>query len=244
MKKAILVVSFGTTYAEAEQTCIRPVEAALAAAYPDWEVRRAYTARIVMRRLRERGVEIRSVEEALGQLRAEGFEKIVLASTHMIPGEEYESLRAAAGNLPVSEPLMNDETDLEWMAHRMGEIAAEEGWRTLFMGHGTDHAADETYVRLRALLPENAFLACVEGAHRLETILPRLDALKEKKLALAPLMLVAGDHAHNDLAGGDEDSWLSILTGRGFDVTVRMQGLGADEKVQARFVEKVGRALN
>lgn len=139
---------------------------------------------------------------------------------------------------------MNDEADLEWMAHRMGEIAAEEGRRTLFMGHGTDHAADETYVRLRALLPENAFLACVEGAHRLETILPRLDALKEKKLALAPLMLVAGDHAHNDLAGGDEDSWLSILTGRGFDVTVRMQGLGADEKVQARFVEKVGRALN
>ena len=75
-------------------------------------------------------------------------------------------------------------------------------------------------------------------------LLPRLDALKEKKLALAPLMLVAGDHAHNDLAGGDEDSWLSILTGRGFDVTVRMQGLGADEKVQARFVEKVERALN
>lgn len=244
MKKAILAVSFGTTYAEAEQTCIRPVEAALAAAYPDWEVRRAYTARIVMRRLRERGVEIHSVEEALGQLRAEGFEKIVLASTHMIPGEEYESLRAAAGNLPVSEPLMNDEADLKWMARRMGEIAAEEGRHTLFMGHGTDHAADETYVRLRALLPENAFLACVEGAHRLETILPQLDALKEKKLALAPLMLVAGDHAHNDLAGDDEDSWLSILTKRGFDVTVRMQGLGADEKVQARFVEKVGRALN
>ena len=244
MKKAILAVSFGTTYAEAEQTCIRPVEAALAAAYPDWEVRRAYTARIVMRRLRERGVEIHSVEEALGQLRTEGFEKIVLASTHMIPGEEYESLRAAAGNLPVSEPLMNDEADLKWMAHRMGEIAAEEGRNTLFMGHGTDHAADETYVRLRALLPENAFLACVEGAHRLETILPQLDALKEKKLALAPLMLVAGDHAHNDLAGDDEDSWLSILTKRGFDVTVRMQGLGADEKVQARFVEKVGRALN
>ena len=108
MKKAILAVSFGTTYAEAEQTCIRPVEAALAAAYPDWEVRRAYTARIVMHRLRERGVEIHSVEEALGQLRAEGFERIVLASTHMIPGGEYESLRAAAGNLPVSEPLMND----------------------------------------------------------------------------------------------------------------------------------------
>ena len=244
MKNAILAVSFGTTYAEAEQTCIRPVEAALAAAYPDWEVRRAYTARIVMRRLRERGVEIHSVEEALAQLRAEGFEKIVLASTHMIPGEEYESLRTAAGNLPVSEPLMNDEADLKWMARRMGEIAGEEGRNTLFMGHGTDHAADETYVRLRALLPENAFLACVEGAHRLETILPELDVLKEKKLALAPLMLVAGDHAHNDLAGGDEDSWLPILTRRGFDVTVRMQGLGADEKVQARFVEKVGRALN
>lgn len=244
MKKAILAVSFGTTYAQAEQTCIRPVEAALAAAYPDWEVRRAYTALIVLRRLRERGVEIDGVEAALARLREKGFEKIVLASTHMIPGEEYESLCAAAGGLPVSEPLMNDEADLRWMARRMGEIADEEGRPTLFMGHGTDHAADEIYVRLRALLPENAFLACVEGAHRLETVLPQLDALSEKKLALAPLMLVAGDHAHNDLAGDDEDSWLSILTQRGFDVAVRMRGLGADEQVQARFVEKAGRVLN
>lgn len=243
MKQAILTVSFGTTYAQAEETCIRPVEAALAAAFPDWQVRRAYTARIVMRRLRERGVQISSVPEALEQLKQEGFEKIVLASTHIIPGGEYASLREAAGGLPVSEPLLASDADLDWIAGLMGDIARQEGRPTLFMGHGTDDAADETYVRLRGRLPKNVFLACVEGAHRLDELLPQLDRLSEKRLALTPLMLVAGDHAHNDLAGDGGDSWKSILEARGFDVSIRMRGLGAEKAVQERFCQKVGKIL-
>ena len=113
----------------------------------------------------------------------------------------------------------------------------------LFMGHGTDHAADEIYVRLREKLPENVYLACVEGAHRLDTILPQLDAMPDKVITLAPLMLVAGDHAHNDLAGDEDDSWKSILESRGFRVKVRMRGLGAEPAVQQHFCEKVGKIL-
>lgn len=243
MKKAIVTVSFGTTYAQAEQTCIRPVEQALAAAYPDWQVRRAYTARIVLRRLWERGEKIDNVAEALERLRQEGFDQVVFASTHVIPGVEYASLCESAGGLPVSEALLSNADDLLWIANLMGRIAAEEGTPVLFMGHGTDHTADEIYVRLREKLPENVYLACVEGAHRLDTILPRLDALPDKVITLVPLMLVAGDHAHNDLAGDEDDSWKSILESRGFRVKVRMRGLGAEPAVQQRFCEKVGKIL-
>lgn len=242
MKQAILAVSFGTTYAQAEETCIRPVEAALAEANPDWTVRRAYTARIILRRLRERGTPVPSVQEALDALKEEGYEKIVLASTHMIPGEEYDMLCRAAGTYPVSQALLTDEADLSWMAALMGDIAAQAGTPVLFMGHGTDHAADEIYVHLRQRLPEGVYLACVEGAHRLETVLPQLDALPEKEITLAPLMLVAGDHAHNDLAGDGEDSWKSVLERRGFRVNIRMRGLGAEEAVQQRFCQKVKKA--
>ena len=124
------------------------------------------------------------------------------------------------------------------MAGLLGKLAAEEGRPLLMMGHGTEHAADETYARLRKQLPENVYLACVEGEHSLEKQLPALERLSVKEIALMPLMLVAGDHARNDMAGDDRDSWKSILTRRGFDVRVRMQGLGALPEVQARFVEK------
>ena len=243
MKQAILAVSFGTTYAQAEEECILPVETALKNAYPGWDVYRAYTAKIVMKRLRERGKQIDDVPAALEKLRKTGYGKIVLASAHMIPGTEYEALREAAQGYPVSEPLLAGEEDLNWMAALMQDITRQEGMPVLFMGHGTDHAADETYVRLQEKLPEGTFLACVEGAHRLETILPQLEKMRGREITLAPLMLVAGDHAHNDLAGTGEDSWKSILEAAGFRVHIRMRGLGAEEQVQQRFCEKTGRII-
>lgn len=239
MKKAILAVSFGTSYADAEAACIRPVEAALARAFPDWEVRRAFTSRIIMKKLRRQGVEIDSETEALDKLRAQGYDEILLASTHIIPGHEYDLVRAAAEGLAISRPLLSDEEDLAWMAGLLAAIAEEEDRTLVVMGHGTDHAADETYAALRRKLPENVRLACVEGAHSLDEILPALENKLDKRITLMPLMLVAGDHARNDLAGDQEDSWKSRLTAEGFDVRMRMQGLGALDEVQKRFVQKV-----
>ena len=238
MKQAILAVSFGTSYPEAEQSCILPVEAALAKAFPSHDVRRAYSSRIIMRKLRERGEAIESEAEALERLRREAYGEIAVVPTHILHGIEYEVVKEAAGDLRVSEPLLETQADLSWMAGLLGKLAAEEGRPLLMMGHGTEHAADETYTRLRKQLPENVYLACVEGEHSLERQLPALERLSVKEIVLMPLMLVAGDHAHNDMAGDDEDSWKSILTRRGFDVRVRMQGLGALPEVQARFVEK------
>jgi sirohydrochlorin cobaltochelatase len=150
---------------------------------------------------------------------------------------------AVADGLPVSAPLLDTEGDLEWMAGLLDGIAAAEGRTLLVMGHGTDHAADETYARLRTVLTDRVKLACVEGRHALEGILDALEAVPGKALTLMPLMLVAGDHAMNDLAGDAPDSWKNILLSRGFDVRARLTGLGALEPVQRRFVEKAGAAL-
>ena len=242
MKQAILAVSFGTTHEDAEQSCIRPVEDALRAAFQLWEVRRAWTSRMIIRRVAARGAAIENEAEALARLRAEGYENIVLASTHIIPGQEYDRVRAAAGALPVSEPLLNDDADLRWMAEVLSDIARQEGRTLLVMGHGTEHRADAVYAGLRAALPPSVKLACVEGEYGLEGILDDLEATPGKRLTLMPLMLVAGDHAKNDLAG-DGDSWKTRLLARGFDVNVRLQGLGALKAVQGRIVEKVRRII-
>lgn len=243
MKKALGVVSFGTSHADAELSCIRPIESAIAEAFPDREVRRAYTSRIIGRIKRQRGEEIENESEMIERLRADGFEDIVLVSTHVIPGIEYDKLQAAAGNLKVSEVLLAGEADEQWMAELLEGIAREEGRALLVMGHGTDHPANEVYARLQRKLSGNVFVACVEGERTLDAVLPELEALPQRAVALMPLMLVTGDHARNDLAGDDEGSWKSILEARGFDVRVRMQGLGSIPAVQQRYVEKARRAM-
>lgn len=243
MKKAIGIVSFGTSYKDAELFCICPIEKAIAEAFPDREARRAFTSRIIARKMKNCGEQIENEVEMLERLKAEGYEDIVLVPTHVIPGFEYEKLRKAAEGVKVSEPLILNEEDEQWMAELLEGIAAEEGRTLLVMGHGTDHAADGTYARIQKKLSGNVYVACVEGERTLETIIPKLESMEKKEVALMPLMLVAGDHARNDLAGDDEDSWKSILTAKGFDVRVRMQGLGALETVQRRYVEKARKAI-
>lgn len=243
MRKALGIVSFGTSCKDAELSCIRPVERAIAEAFADREIYRAFTSRIIVRRLKERGETVENETELLERLRAEGCGEIALAATHVIPGLEYEKLLRAADGLKVSEPLIANGEDELWMAALLEGIAAEEGRTLLAMGHGADHAADEAYSRIRRKLSGRAFIACAEGECTLETILPELESLSEKKVVLMPMMLVAGVHAQSGLAGDGEQSWRSILEARGFDVRVRMQGLGALKAVQQRYVEKVRRAV-
>ena len=238
MKKAIVAVSFGTTHRDAEASCIRPVEAALCAAFPDWEIRRAWTSRIIARRLAARGETVENETEALERLRSEGYERIAFVPTHMIRGQEYERVTAVASGLPVSAPLLDTGEDLKWMAALLDGIAVQAGRPLLVMGHGTDHAADTTYARLRAALTDRVKLACVEGRHALNGVMDELEAVPGRALTLMPLMLVAGNHAKNDLAGDEGDSWKNRLEARGFDIRLRLEGLGASAAVQQRFVEK------
>lgn len=238
MKQAILAVSFGTTHADAEQSCILGVEDTLRLMFPDWEVHRAWTSRVIIRRMAERGVAIENEQQAIDRLKGEGYDRIIVASTHIIPGQEYDKLKLAAGDLPLTEPLLANEDDLKWMAELLSWAAADEGRTMLMMGHGTEHRANAVYAGLRAVLPETVKLACVEGEYGLEGIMDELEAIPGKRLTLMPLMLVAGDHAKNDLAG-DGDSWKTRMEARGFDVKVRLEGLGAWETVRQHIVDKV-----
>lgn len=240
MNKAVLTISFGTSYADAAQSCILPVEQALGAAFGDWPVFRAYTSRMIVRKLREQGQEIELETEAIARLLQAGYDPLCLASTHIIPGEEYELAASAAGSLKLSEPLLCSEEDLDWMAGLLGNLAREEGRPLIMMGHGTEHAADGIYARLRERLPKGeVFLACVEGAHTLDSILDGLKALPEKRVSLMPLMLVAGDHALHDMAGEGPDSWKRLLQSRGHAVSCRLTGLGALPQVQALYVRRL-----
>lgn len=243
MKKALLAVSFGSSVEAAVETCIAPVEAALSAAFPGWKVCRAFTSRVILSRLRERGVQAEGVEDALARLKTEDYGEIVVAPTHIIPGGEYEKVCRAAAGYRVAEPLLANEEDCAWMAALLGDIAAEEGRPLLAMGHGSDHAADGMYARLREKLPRGVFLACAEGAHPLESALPALARTGRKELVLAPLTLCAGMHAQKLLAGEKSDSWKTKLAAQGYDVRVRMQGLGALAPVQRRFAEKAARVV-
>lgn len=237
--KTIVVVGFGSTHADAVRSAIEPLEAEIRSAFGDWEVCRAWTSRIIARRLLERGERVENEAEAVARLRAQGRERIALASTHIIRGAEYDKVIRAAEGLPVSAPLLDTAEDLRFMAELLDGIAAREGRTLLMMGHGTDHAADETYARLRGALTDRVKLACVEGRHGLDGLLPELEAMGRKAVTLMPLMLVAGDHAKNDLGGDGEDSWKSRLKALGFDVQLRLNGLGELEAVRGRFVDKV-----
>lgn len=243
MNRAIIAVSVGTTLAEADQNCIRPIEKALQHAFADWHVVRAFSSRIIRRRLQERGILINSPEEAAERLKKDGYRDIVFASTHLIPGSEYDALLSFAGKHKVSEPLLANEEDIRRLTSILSAIAEKEPNPLLLMGHGSDHAADDVYSCLKAALPENISLACLKGKHTLESLFPKLETLKTQKITLMPLMLVVGKHAQDALSE-TETSWKSILESRGFDVQVRAQGLGELPIIHQMIVEKVGKIIS
>ena len=243
MKKALLAVSFGTTVREAYESCIRPIEAALQDMCPDRKPYRAFTSRIIVQKLRTRGETAETVSEARAHLNAEGFENIAVAPLFIIPGGEYERLRIEAEGCKIAEPLLHGKDDLQRIAALLAGIAENAGRPLLMLGHGADHAADNIYAQLREVLPENVFLACMEGNHRLEPLLPELEALPERQLTTMPLMLTAGAHARACLTSDAPDSWKTLLESRGFDLRVRMQGLGSLETVQQMFAEKLQKIL-
>ena len=237
MKPVIIAAGTGCSSLSAERACIRPLEAALRTSFPEYDICRAYTSQRILERLKQQGEPADGIGEAVRRYKGR---IACIASIHIIPGVEYEKLSAAAGNIPVSAPLLSCEDDLFFISGLLERVAEEENRALLVMGHGSDHAADGVYLRLNEILPANVFLACMKGSLTPESVLPHL---VQKEITLMPLMLTAGGHAARDLAGDHDSSWKSILTAAGFDVRVRMQGLGSFEEVQQRFVQKIRNVL-
>jgi sirohydrochlorin cobaltochelatase len=259
-KQAILVVSFGTSYNESRDITIGAIEEDIAAAFPDYEVRRAFTSQIIIDKLKERdGLEIDNVEEALDRAVADGVNVLVVQPTHLMDGYEYTDLADALkeyedrfDQLVLGAPLLTEDADFEAVAKAIaGETAAYDDGETAicFMGHGTEADSNEVYStmqeKLTALGYDNYYIGTVEAEPTVDDVIEAVNAAgKYTRVVLAPLMVVAGDHANNDMAGDGEDSWKTLFTQEGYEVECLIQGLGQYEAVRQIYVEHTQAAIN
>lgn len=238
-KKALVAISFGTSYPQA-QKAIQNVEQALATAIPDFDFFRAFTSRIIIRKLaQEQNLQIPTPAELMEQLAEQGYTDVVCQTLHVIPGIEYEKMKAElkifAGRferLIVGTPLLYQQEDYTVCAQavlRHGPKLKEDE-ALILMGHGTEHFATAAYCQLehafRALGQNNVLVGTVEGFPDFSFVRKTLQEKLYRKVYLMPFMLVAGDHAQNDLAGAEEDSWKSVLEQDGYAVEARLTGLG------------------
>ena len=277
----ILVVSFGTSFNNSRVADIKGIEDALQAAYPDWSVRRAFTAQIIINHVQARdGEKIDNVNQALDRAVNNGVKNLIVQPTHLMHGAEYDELIGELDNykdqfesVQVAEPLLGevgaDATVINADKKAVAEIltaeavktagydsldaAKEDGAAFVFMGHGTSHTAKVSYSQMQTQMQElgydNVFIGTVEGEPEEIACEAVIDAAAEAgytKVILRPLMVVAGDHANNDMAGGDEDSWLSMFKASGkFDsVDTQIAGLGEIEGIQQIYVEHTADAMN
>lgn len=248
MKKALVIVSFGTTYEKGRQS-IDAVERALTQAAVGYDVFRAYTSSTVRSTLKSRGETVPSLEEVLEKLANEEYDTVFVQPTHLLYGNEYEKkIRLAYTRYwgrflygHVCKPLIADNNDLLKLAEILAALKPDDADALLLMGHGTVHFANMVYPAMQTALQlqghPNVIVGTVEGWPTLENAIDELRALGAKRVELRPMMLVAGDHAQNDMAGSDEDSWKNRLTAAGFDVHCTVEGLGELEAVRNLYVE-------
>lgn len=254
-KKAILVVSFGTSFEDSLKANIEASERAIAAAYPDYEIRRAFTSGIVIKVLAKRGVTVDTVDRALERLHADGFSRVVVQPLHLIPGEEFHQLlealapfRPSFDEVAVGVPLMCDAESYFTLAGAIAPTLPETGpgEAVVFMGHGTHHPANAAYPTIQRVFDDlglPVYVGTVEGYPTLDDVIALLKRDGVQKVTLFPLMLVAGDHANNDMAGEEPDSWKSILSAAGFEVECALRGLGELESVRSIYADNAGKAI-
>ena len=277
----ILVVSFGTSFNNSRAEDIGGVEKALQAAYPDWSVRRAFTAQMIINHVQARDDEkIDNMDQALERAVDNGVKNLVVQPTHLMHGAEYDELTEAVENykdkfesVKIAEPLLGevgaDETAINEDKAAVAEAitaeavktagfdsldaAKEEGTAFVFMGHGTSHTAKISYSQMQTQMEqlgyENVFIGTVEGEPEdtaCEAVIEKLKDAGYKKVILRPLMVVAGDHANNDMAGDDDDSWKSQFEASGaFDsIDTQIAGLGEIDAIQQLYVAHTQAAID
>ena len=277
----LLVVSFGTSFNDSRAEDVKGIEDALAEAYPDWSVRRAFTAQIIINHVQARDDEkIDNMDQALERAVDNGVKNLVVQPTHLMHGAEYDELTEAVENykdkfesVKIAEPLLGevgaDETAINEDKAAVAEAitaeavktagfdsldaAKEEGTAFVFMGHGTSHTAKISYSQMQAQMEqlgyENVFIGTVEGEPEdtaCEAVIEKLKDAGYKKVILRPLMVVAGDHANNDMAGDDDDSWKSQFEASGvFDsIDTQIAGLGEIDAIQQLYVAHTQAAID
>ncbi|WP_330375429.1 sirohydrochlorin cobaltochelatase [Inediibacterium massiliense] len=256
-KKGMLVVSFGTSYADTRKVTIDATEEKIKKAYPDYEVRRAFTSEIIIKKLKERDkIEIDNPKEALKKMKEDGFEEIIVQPLHVIAGAEYTDLlrdvapyEKAFKKITVGTPILNTSEDykvaVEALKVQLPKLS--QGQAVVLMGHGSpNHSGNASYSNLQLAIDEaklSVYVGTVEGYPTLEGVIEKLKKDNIKEVTLMPYMLVAGDHAQNDMAGDEDDSWKTILKKEGFTVNIYLHGLGENPKYQEIYVNHAKEAI-
>ncbi len=275
----LLVVSFGTSFNDSRVADIKGIEDALQAAYPDWSVRRAFTAQIIINHIQARdGEKIDNMTQALDRAVANGVKNLVVQPTHLMHGAEYDEMCEAIEaykdqfeSVSIAEPMLGEvgsdatviNADKEAVAKAITaaavseagfeslEAAKDAGTAFVFMGHGTAHVAKVTYSQMQTQMQnlgyENVFIGTVEGEPEetsAEAVIGAVKAAGYTNVVLRPLMVVAGDHANNDMAGSDDDSWKTVFEAAGFTVDCQIHGLGEIADVQALYVAHTKAAID
>lgn len=251
-EKELLVVSFGTSYNDNRRLTIGAIEERMEQEFSDYAVRRGFTSQIIIDHVKSRdGVAIDNVGEALNRAADNGVKTLVIQPTHLMNGLEYTDLVNEVGEfadafeqVAVGEPLLTSDEDFQAVIQAITEDTAEydDGETAIcFMGHGTEAESNQVYGKLQELLTaaghENYFVGTVEAAPSLEDVLAAVKEGNYKKVVLQPLMVVAGDHANNDMAGDEDGSWKKAFEAEGYEVTCVLKGLGEIEAIQELFAE-------
>lgn len=277
----LLVVSFGTSYNDSRVDDIKGIEDALQEAYPDWSVRRAFTAQIIINHVQARdGEVIDNMQQALDRAVENGVKNLVVQPTHLMHGAEYDEMAEVLEqyqdkfeSVAIAEPMLGEVGDdatvinedkaavaqavadaaVQEAGFDSVEAAAEDGTAFVFLGHGTSHTAKVSYSQMQTQMEKlgfkNAFIGTVEGEPEdtaCEAVIEKVKAAGYKKVILRPLMVVAGDHANNDMAGAEDDSWKSMFEASGnFDsVEAQIAGLGRIDAVKQLYVEHTKAAID
>ena len=257
-EKELLVVSFGTSYLDSCRLTIGAIEDALERAFPGYDLRRSFTSQMIINHLKRRdGISIDNVTQALDRAVSNGVKNLVIQPTHIMDGFEYQKLVTVANryqdaflSLSIGTPLLTSDEDFRIVADALAaSVAAYDDEKTAicFMGHGTEAAANKVYERMQQQLTDsgrdNYFIGTVEAVPTVEKVLSLVKAGNYKRVLLRPMMIVAGDHANNDMAGEEEDSWKRIFESAGYEVVCQVHGLGELEAIQNLFVKHAKAAI-
>ena len=257
-EKELLVVSFGTSFNDSRRLTIGGIEQAIDDAVEDYSVRRAFTAQIIIDHVERRdGMHIDNVEEALDRAVANGVKILVVQPTHLMHGFEYDDVVKALGGyadafeqIVVAEPLLTSDDDFDRVADIMIDLMKDydDGQTAIvYMGHGTEHEYNKIYAQMQDVLTakgaENYYIGTVEAAPSVDDVLAAIKDKGYTRVVLRDMMVVCGDHANNDMAGDEEDSWKSIFTNAGYEVECVLEGLGQVPEIQQIYVEHAQAAI-
>ena len=255
----LLVLSFGTSYNDSRRLTIGAIEQALEDAFPDYSVRRGFTANIVIDHVERRdGIHIDDINESLDRAVDNGVKNLVVQPTHLMNGLEYDEIVGKLAEyadcfdkISVGEPLLTSDEDFDVVADAIIEATAEydDGETAIcFMGHGTEAESNQIYEKMQQVLTdkgmENYYVGTVEAAPSLDDVLAAVGEKEYKRVVLRPLMVVAGDHANNDMAGDEEGTWKTAFEEAGYEVVSVLEGLGQLEAVQQLYVSHAQAAID